>query len=99
MRGKSFIDDTSHIWNNPSALAVKKSLSLERNRLGGTKCLSAQIALVQYWPRHDLRLRAEGSPFSSDSQNLRMEHKANMLWIPPDSTYNINQVERVRIDI
>ena len=20
-----------------------------------------------------------------------MEHKANMLWIPPDSTYNINQ--------
>ena len=22
----------------------------------------------------------------------RMEHKANMLWIPPDSTYNINQV-------
>jgi len=23
--------------------------------------------------------------------NFKMEHKANMLWIPPDSTYNINQ--------
>ena len=57
---------SSKVITNPPT-SMKKSLSLEKNRLLGTKCLSAQIAFVQYCPRHDLRLGTEGTeelPFS-----------------------------------